>query len=312
MKCSASILLAATCVFACSQPQELPQPLRIGGEEGPVAGTCEARVAVMCEVLARVPRDPRDAAMVVPEGLQPIPLTGGKMIEDGVLLVIHADGSFQFGDVKYADFAALKRPLTDEFDNAATLAKELKQPFAATLLLLFDERAPITDLPALAAALPREVSYGLVVTLGGERVPPPPPGPAWVQAALAPTDSNERTMSVIEAVDRAIGGCSAIRGVLHAVTEARVADRIATLVDRLPGAVHTCGCEGVDVEALTAIVWGMHGQRWPRTRVLSIPISHDPKVARLDLPSTATAKDLAAQLAMHDREPFRLAPAHSK
>ena len=312
MKCPASIFLAAAYIVACSPPPELPQPLRIGGEDGPISGTCEARVATMREVLALIPRDPRDASMTVPEGLQLIPYTGGNMIGDGVPLVIHANGSFQFGDVEYADFAALKGPLIDQFANAAVLAKNLEQPFAATLLLLFDARAPITALPTLTAALPREVSYGLLVTLVDDRVPAPPPTPAWAQAALAPTDTNERTMSVADAADRAIGGCESVRKVFAAVTDAPADDRTTTLVDRLPAAVHTCGCEGVDVEALTAIVWGMHGQRWPRTRVVPIPISHDPKAERLELPGTMTAKDLAALLNTRDRLPFRLAPTPTK
>ncbi len=289
---------------ACAREEPLPVAQHIGGEV-PVVGSCEARVASMREVLARMPRDIMEAAIRVPEDVQPLALTGTDAMLDGIPVVLHADGRATFDNQAYPNIAAVEPRLRDELDKANALADNTGRPFTANLLLVLDERAPVGELVAMLDRLPEQVHPALVITLPGDRVPPPPPTPDWVRVALA-VPADERAHSVARAVEKTLGDCEPVRAVFKAVTDAAADERAGVLIDGMPGAVAACGCQGIDVEALTALLWGLNGRHDLRTRLLALELSRDPKALPVKLARDATGKRLAELVQLHRRDVYRL------
>ncbi len=296
MRLSGSVLLAA--LLACTREEPLPEARsleRVDGLHDPAAGSCEARVIAMREVLSHISRDPLEAAIPIPADFQPITLPGADPMPDGMPVFLHADGRFEF-DNAIADVAEVERRLQDEADKADMLTRATGEPASQwALLLLVDERAPIAGLVGLLSRLPARWRPGLVVTVADDRVPPAPPTPAWVHEALVP-DSNARTLAVGDAMRRAIGPCDAVGAVFRDIADAPPDDRNDMLVDRTPDAVQSCRCEGVDVEGVTAMLWALHGRHHLRTRWAGLARPGGRNKRCLKLRRQATGGELAARL----------------
>lgn len=273
----------------------------------PVTAECAAKVAAMRALFAQAPSSP--VVINTPPGVElPTTTSAGGPITDGTPLFVSAAGEFELYTQRYPSITAVQQALAEEFDMARTLAERQGQPFAPALLLVADARAPASAIGKLAAALPPETRFVLIANLAGDTVPTPPPTPESVRAVLADTPVEVRSQELANVIAPALGTCKAARDAFGAVADTTADQRSKVLFDRLPTAVETCRCEGLDVETLTAAVWGMTGKFEPDKRALPLALTRDPKAEAAKLPANATVADLTRLAETRGDAPFRLAP----
>jgi hypothetical protein len=296
--------LALVFMLACTSaaPEASPGP----------GATCEARVAAMRSMFAG--GGPTDRAIInLPDGMEIPASSGGVDVGDGIPLFVRADGTYKFDNQAIVEAGAVQELLKEEFEKAVMLAENTGRPFQASVLLVIDRRAPLAAVRDLVQPLPPGGSYVQVVELAGDPVPPPPPIPAWLTELVAAKEMpyDEWSTRVSAAISRAIGTCAAVREALDAADRTPGEDRRRVAAERVPAAVLACGCDTVDVEALTAILWKIEGKHTPSRRQLPLGLTGDEQVEAVTLPVNATGSDLARLAEERGARPFRLtlAPA---
>jgi len=308
--------LGVALLAACAQESAIPAPPAAATAVAPSAPAaapasavqdCASRVAGMRDVFASGPAEP----VIIPllAGMELPDSRDGTAITDGLPIYILADGSFNYNATPLAAVTDAEARIKQDLVHAQAFAEARERPFHPTLLLIVDRRAPISVIDALARSLPVTMNYAQVVDLSGDGVPPPPPIPAWVDAAyntadlVDAADYQERRVA---AISRAIGSCDAVREAFAAAADASFEDRERALIGRVPPAVLRCRCESVDVEALTAILWHSAGKKAPARRLLPLRLRQDRGARSVRLPANATGADLARLAEERAGRPFRL------
>jgi hypothetical protein len=276
-------------VLACAPPP--------GGKD------CPTRVA---EVRALFAAGADDWTGISPAtGMQLAESSRGGPLAEGIPVFVRADGSYEFEANAYADIAALRGPLADNLDKALTLAANLGRPASGSVLLVADARAPASAVVALTAAVPPEVRFALVVNLAGDIVPPGPPMPAAVQAALN-VPAEARSRAIAELMTPAIGTCKALSDLFGAVATVDADQRGATLVAGLPAAIEQCNCEGLDLDTVISLIWNMSGKTAVSQRAIPLSLSGDPAAAAVTVPAGASFRDLVELVEARGAAPMRL------
>ncbi len=243
----------------------------------------------------------------MPKGLE-LPESGrGADIEAGMPVYIHADGSFEYQVGTVVTLAALKEVLGEDLERGRQLAENRGEPWQPRLLLVADARARASVLRDLVAVVPPATTFVLIASVAGDTVPVGPPRPAAVQDALV-VPADQRSMKLAQVITAAIGPCTALADVFQAVKTASSDQYGKVLFDGLPGAVETCRCEGVDVEVLVAAVWAMSGKETLDIRQLSLPLAREATGEAVDVPASATARDLVRLVEGQGPRPLRIAP----
>jgi hypothetical protein len=292
-----TVALLFACLLACgsgSSPDAKP-----GAEpEASPAAVCAEKVAAMRTLFAHGPGEPTH--LFRPPGMELPAASGGEPVVEATQVLVLADGGLRLHQLDYPTPAELRATLAMEFEHL----KQSGTP--ARLALVADARAPVTVIREVVEGLGPEVALDLVVQLAGDTVPPAPPMPASVAAAVQEVRPDQRAMRIASVTQQAIGGCKPIAELYERLAVMGLAERGKALLDELPGAVEACRCEGVDVETLTSAVWSVTGKTAPSERHLPLRLSGEEGAEEVALPAAATAADLARVVEARGASPFRL------
>lgn len=250
-------------------------------------------------LFAHGPGDPH--RLRPPPGLELPTARGGEPVAEVEPVFVLADGGYRFHGLEHRTPAELRAALAGELE----LRKQSGGPVG--LALMADARAPARTIVELVEELASpEVTFHQVVELADDTVPPAPPTPASVQAALDEARPDLRAMALAKLLEQAIGGCAPITALYQQLALMADVGRDPTLLDGLPGAVEACRCEGVDVEVLVAAVWQMSGKTTPGKRQLPLALTSEAGAEEVRLPAAATAADVARLAGTRGASPFRL------
>ena len=121
--------------------------------------------------------------------------------------------------------------------------------------------AELSTAPATSAApksCPDQVAAfrnELFATKKGDTVTPDADAPEWVKdihrKIVGAADASQRAMLIADGMTKAIGGCAPVAKAFGSAAALGVEEKEAALRESVPAALDECGCDGVDVVALS-------------------------------------------------------------
>jgi hypothetical protein len=261
---------------------------------GCTSPTCSDKIAAMRRTLAQIPAGAGQTPAVAVGRAFALPMAarGEPVRGQAPVLRVRADGVQSIDD---------QDPDDDRLDDVMTqLASRLDRgdgERAVYLALEPDGRVNRERLLEVASLAPLRLLVRVPV-----QGPSTPAGEAALAAVRGATDPSARASAMVAAMDRAGGRCEALDlGFHYAGAAISPEDRQALLINTAIEGAEACGCDKVDVEALTALTWYAltgddPGLRW-------LPLELDVAATRL-VPADATAAELARIVAEDPRVGF--------
>lgn len=259
-------LLAQGCDSGASSGSADDEPSSAPSPDGR-GGACDA-------IVARVEREmDREATQVLFDPLGAVPVAeGGEALASTTLPRVElTEEELRLDGVPIESGEALARAL--ETRRATWRTVHQGQPWPEAVLLHVRSGTPARRL----AVLPPGLRYDLLVQDGAVTARPSPEPPGWMRARLSAVESEDRRdarLTEIRAIlDRATGDCEPARAVAPSLDPrpgtgpAPQLPLGARSVPSLPRALEQCGCEGVDGDALLALLAWAHPIRRPVRRI---------------------------------------------
>lgn len=249
---------------------------------------CAQRIAAMRRTFEKIPAKAVAQVVIVEPGF-PLPeSTGGEVLRTrGPLVRIDAGGRASVEDGPPRDVDALIAEVAEHLtrpgqDRALYLAIAPTTPVAphVGLLTALGEQAPLRVLvrePASAALA----------------APTASPATAARLAAITTDDPLQKARLLADAMQAAVGTCKPLTTTFESLATVAPDRRQAELINAALAGAETCGCDVVDVDGLTALVWVLIMGDGPPLRWLPML----PGSAGAPVPATATGADLASALA---------------
>lgn len=244
---------------------------------GCTSPACADRVAVMRQTFAELPADATGLA-VDPAFVLPAVDRGERVRGWAPVLHLRRDGTTEL------------RGMDPRLDAQAGPDAEVAMGGERVVYVAIEADAPVAPHRATLRSLGQEAPLRLLVTV-------PTPGAAAIEGLAAIADPTERAAAMAAAMNRAAGSCAA----LDMGFGWSAPDRRAAILETGIAGVTKCGCEGVDVEGVTALTWLALTGEDPRLRWL--PLVLDGEATRL-IPGDADGAAMARIVASEPRVGF--------
>jgi hypothetical protein len=275
-----------------------------GGTEPPASTTvdCAPRHVALASSVAHM----RTGARVAPATF-PLPIVPGATAEVEEALPVSNDGSGWVIDGV---------PTTSALDTLRDHAVRLRlvaevapsRPFTGTIQLSLARTMPAADARALLDHMGEaDFVHVHLIVAHSDDVPPStaPTMPEWVRTSLTNPQPDRATVLATDFA-RASGPCTQLAALYETTHELTPGATFAAFLEELPATLRACPCEGVDLDAVSSILFEEHERRGPDVYELDfhLPTAEEraasPEApAPIDVPlaANATVADLVAAIA---------------
>ncbi len=176
--------------------------------------------------------------------------------------------------------------------ESITLQYDIDQrpPEQRVMYLLLDRQARLADVRSI---LERASAFGAPrLVIERDSGAEPPRMPQWVGAVLgAASQSGDASRGVTEVLSVAIGLCDPLVYALAMVADPEAPERAARMPTMVGEALRTCRCEGVDIDAIGAVM------QPPRRVHRGLPFTIGRRGAAVRIGGQRTVAELATELA---------------
>jgi len=238
--------------------QGVPTPSGVPGMPVAPPGGCTERIGALQSRFASIPDHP-PLATVSADVARTLPVTarGLNILEPGVQVEIGRGVTMNGMEVSGADDDARAAEIAARWQQL----KDDAQILGARTPLAIYVAAPVTEsaerVVRLLAKVPDVDLRLLVRPADAPPAPPPIPIPARLASVIGPgatVDPAERAMRIATAMTAAVGTCTPLQRVFGAIAGVSVEQKAALLKVGVVEALQECNCQGVDMDALTALL----------------------------------------------------------
>ncbi len=249
----------------------------------------------MRATLERVPPHAESNAVMVVGAEFPLPRAErGELVRgQAPLLRVGADGALTLDGAPGSTSAAQL-----EFELPELLARPGGE---RALYLAFAADAPLAPHRGWLMALSEQVPLRVLVRTPSPSPPRTPSGDAALARTRAAADPTARIVALVESLKAVGAGCESLSDGFEAMASAPADRKNGMLMNLALDSAAACGCDKLDVDALTALIWYLlmgddPGLRW-------LPLRLEITATRL-IPGDATAQEMATILVSEPRLGF--------